>query len=106
VKAQVKRRLSRKPESAENDASTGRRERCVYDGQRLLGTFVENERSGLVLAWDAERKPLGRFGDARAAADAISDAARAVEGRKAASAEALEWLNPLHPEFKSGWPEW
>jgi hypothetical protein len=84
---------------------TKRRERTLYDGQQLLGTFVENERSGFVLAWDAQRKLLGRFRDAKAAANAISEAVWAAEARKAATQEALDRLNGP-AEFKSGLPTW
>jgi hypothetical protein len=77
----------------------------VYDGQRLLGTCLEDEKSGLVLAWDAERRLIGRFGNVRAAADAISKAALAVEEREAQTAKALDWLNRPIVEFASGMPE-
>jgi hypothetical protein len=79
---------------------------AVYDGQRLLGTFSENGKTSLVWAWDAQRRLLGRFRDPKEAANAISGAAQAADSRKAASVEALEWLNRPHPDFKSGWPEW
>jgi hypothetical protein len=94
----TKRRASRKQKSAKSASIDTKREPlAVYDGQRLLGTFLNDEKSGLVLAWDAEHKLLGRFRDQKEAADAISDAARAVDGRKAALAETLEWLNRPHP---------
>jgi|SRR5882672_3664792 len=103
----TKRRPARKQKSAKSAPIASRREPlAVCNGQRLLGTLLEDEKSGLVLAWDAAHKRLGRFRDQKEAADAISDAARAADERKAASAEALEWLNRPHPEFKSGWPEW
>jgi len=107
MKQYTKRRPSRKPKLAENGPgiSSKRRERCVYDGQRLLGTVVENERSGLVLAWDSRRRFIGRFNDPREAAHAISKAARTAEERKTATAEALERLNRPDVEFASGLPE-
>jgi hypothetical protein len=79
---------------------------AVYDGQLLIGTFVEDETSGLVLAWDVDRKLLGRFSDAKAAANAISEVALAAGAQKAATQEALERINRPDPEFKSGWPSW
>jgi hypothetical protein len=95
MKQYTKRRLSRKPKIARNSAATDSkcRERYVYDGQRLLGTFIENERAGLVLAWDPLGRFLGRFRDPKEAANAISEAARAAEARKAATAKALDRLN-------------
>jgi hypothetical protein len=105
MKRYTKRRASRKPDSAENNTGTNskRRVQCVYFGQRLLGTFVENERSGLVLAWDLQRRFLGRFRETKEAANAISEAARTAEVRKAATAQALERLNgPVG--FVSGLP--
>ena len=102
MKAQIKRRLSRKPESAKSNAGTKRRERCVYFGQQLLGTFVENERSGLVLAWNPQRRFLGRFLDSGEAARAIGEAARATESKKVATEEALERINRTDVEFASG----
>jgi hypothetical protein len=106
MKQYSKRRQSRKPEHAKNSAGTGskRRERSVYDGQRLLGILVDNEKSGFVLAWDVQRRFLGRFQTQREAANAISEAARAAEGRKAATAEALEYVNRPNVEFVSGMP--
>jgi hypothetical protein len=108
MKQYKKTRPSRKPKLAKKCAAAGNSRGeplAVYDGQRLLGTFIEDEKLGVVLAWNAERKLLGRFGDAKAAANAISEVARAVEGRKAASAEVLEWLNRPGPEFASGLPD-
>jgi hypothetical protein len=101
-----KRSTSRKPKNAENSAGAGskRRERSVYDGQRLLGILVDNEKSRFVLAWDVQRRLLGRFQTQREAANAISEAARAAEARKAATAEALEYLNRPTVEFASGMP--
>lgn len=105
MKQYSKRRPSRKPEPAKNSAGTGskRREQTVYDGQRVLGTLIANEKSGLVLAWDPQRRFLGRFLDPRGAANAISETARTAEARKVATAEALEKLNgPVG--FVSGLP--
>ncbi len=100
----TKRRASRKQKSAKSAPIASRREPlAVYDGQRLLGTFIDDEKSGVVLAWNAERKLLGRFGDAEEAADAISDAAQATDARKSATREALERLaQPVG--FASGLP--
>jgi hypothetical protein len=100
----TKRRASRKRETVKKSRDTNRRERCVYFGQQFLGTFVENERSGLVLAWDTQRRFLGRFREPREAAHAISEAARAAEARKAATAKALEWVNRPVVDFVSGMP--
>ena len=80
------------------------RELSVYFGQQLLGTFVENERSGLVMAWDPKRRFLGRFRRSEEAAKAISEAAQAAEARKAATAKALERLNKPVVGFVSGLP--
>jgi hypothetical protein len=77
----------------------------VYYGQKLLGTFIDDEKSGVVLAWNAERKLLGRFRNEKEAADVISAAVRAGDEWKAARQEALDRLNgPV--EFKSGLPTW
>ena len=81
-----------------------RRERTVYDGQRFLGTFIANEKSGLVLAWDPQRRFLGRFHCPLEAARAIGNAARAAKARKVATAEALERLNKP-AEFVTGLPD-
>jgi hypothetical protein len=107
MKKYKKRRTSRKPALTENSPHTGskRREQSVYFGQQLLGTFIENERSGLFLAWDSQRRFLGRFQAQREAANAISEAARAAEARRAAAAEALEYVNRATVEFASGMPE-
>jgi hypothetical protein len=107
MKKYTKRRPSRKQKLDENSVAIGNSRReplAVYYGQRLLGSFVENERSGFVLAWDAQHKRLGRFGNAEAAADAISDAARAADAKKAATRKTLERLNRPDPEFASGLP--
>jgi hypothetical protein len=96
------RRTSGKPDSAENNAGIKRRERCVCFGRRLLGTFIENERSGLVLAWDRQRRLLGRFQNQREAVNAIGEAAWAAEERQARTAEALDWINRPDVEFVSG----
>jgi hypothetical protein len=102
-----KNRTARKPKTAENSASAGSKRRdplAVYDGQRLLGTLIENEKIGLVLAWDAERKLLGRFCNAKAAADSISASVQAADARKAATQDALEQINRAEVEFASGLP--
>jgi hypothetical protein len=107
MKAYNKRRPSRKPKTARNSSATdpSRREQSVYDGQRLLGTLIANEKSGLILAWDAQRRFLGRFRDPQEAASAISEAARIAEARQAATGQALERLNRPVVEFASGLPE-
>jgi hypothetical protein len=96
------RRSSRKRNSA--PVASQRDPLAVYDGQRLLGMFLDDEKSGDVLAWDAERKLLGRFGSSKAAANAISETAIAVDRRKAATREALERLNRPDVDFASGLP--
>jgi hypothetical protein len=102
----TKRRPSRKQKFAKSAPIASRRDPlAVYDGQTLLGTFIDDEKSGVVLAWNVERKLLGRFCDSKAAADAISDAARVAETKKAATAEALERLNRPEPEFATGLPD-
>jgi hypothetical protein len=100
----TKRRPSRKSDSVENNAGTNRRERCVYDGQNLLGSFIQNERSGLNLAWDPRRRFFGRFRSLKEAANAISEVASSAEAWKAATEKALEHLNRSNPEFVSGLP--
>jgi hypothetical protein len=75
------------------------------DGQNLLGSFIQNERSGLILAWDPRRRFLGRFHSLKEAANAISEVARSsAEVRKAATERALEYLNRPNLEFVSGLP--
>jgi hypothetical protein len=103
MKQYTKRRPSRKQKSA--SVASQREPLAVYDGQELLGTFIDDEKSGVVLAWNAGRKLLGRFGNAKEAADAISDAARATDVRKSASRDALERLNKPVVEFVSGLPD-
>ena len=106
MKLYTEHHLPRKRKSAKSAAVNSKREPlAVYDGQHLLGTFIEDEKSGGVLAWNADRKLLGRFGNAKAAAHAISEAGQAVEDGEAATREALEWLNRPEPEFASGLPD-
>lgn len=45
------------------------RDRCVYDGRRLVGT-VRNSTSG-VLAFDADGKVIGTFADQKLATAAL-----------------------------------
>jgi hypothetical protein len=106
MKKYNKRRPSCKPKTARNGSASdpSRRVQSVYDGQRLLGTLIANEKSGLILAWDAQRRFLGRFPGSQEAARAISEASRVAEARKAATAEALERLNKPVVGFVSGLP--
>jgi hypothetical protein len=106
MKTYNKRRPPCKPKTARNSSATdsGRREQSVYDGQRLLGILISNEKSRFILAWDAQRRFLGRFQTQREAANAISAAARAAEVRNAATAEAFEYLNRPTVEFVTGMP--
>src|SRR5579864_6830105 len=93
-KKYTKNRAARKRQPVENRAGavTKRRRYAAYDGQRLLGTFILNERTGIALAWDSERRFIGRFTGYEEAARGIggtqSIARPNAEARKAAVAEA------------------
>jgi hypothetical protein len=106
----TKRKPTRKRRLVENHASADSKRRlyAVYDGQSLLGTFILNERSGLALAWDSDRRFIGRFVGYLAAARGVgsiqSTAKLGVDARKAAATEARRQL--LEPaEFASGLPD-
>jgi hypothetical protein len=106
----TKKKPPRKRGLVENHASGGskRRSYAVYDGQRLLGTFIVNERTGVALAWDSERRFVGRFAGYQAAARGIgstqSIAKPGTDAKNAAATEARRRL--LEPVgFASGLPD-
>jgi hypothetical protein len=76
-------------ESDTRDGASKRRIYTVYDGQLLLGTVIANEATKTTLAWDAERRFVGRFENFKLAAAAISKAHQA----KASAAEARRRLS-------------
>jgi hypothetical protein len=106
----TKRKPTRKRRLVENHVSAGSKRRlyAVYDGRRLLGTFILNERTGIAFAWTPERRFIGRFAGyveaSRGIGDAQSTARPSIDARKAATAEARRRL--LEPVgFASGLPD-
>jgi hypothetical protein len=101
----TKTRAKRKHQPVENRADDfrSRRRYDVYDGRDLLGVFVLNERTGDALAWNSERRFIGRFAGFKAAGRGISLAATETGSKKASAAEARRRL--LEPaRFASGLP--
>jgi hypothetical protein len=94
----------RKPVEKRTSADSRRCRYAVYDGQRLLGTFILNERTGLALAWDSDRRFIGFREAARGIGSAESSARPDIDARKAAATEARRRL--LEPAgFASGLPD-
>jgi hypothetical protein len=92
-----KRQAAFKCQPVENCEPRKRRRYEVYNGQEMLGSFVLNERTGVALAWDSERRFIGRSAGFKEAAAAISRAYRS----KASAAEARQRLSEPVP-FASG----
>jgi hypothetical protein len=55
---------------------TSRHEYFVYDGRDCIGRFTLDDDTGQAKAFDANGKPLGKFGGFKAGAAAVSEAQR------------------------------
>jgi hypothetical protein len=96
----TKSRAARKHQPVENRAGavSKRRRYAAYDGQRLLGTFILNERTGIALAWDSERRFIGRF-------TGYQEAARGIVAPNQSQGRMLRLGRPLWRKHGGGLPD-